>query len=93
MISKEMYDNGLRCKGKGFNCPTCKDIINCVEYEKPTKLINIKNKRYRIEEDPIDASIIVTNEKRSFFRAYRGQKLDSDNKKYVAYIYEIVEEL
>jgi hypothetical protein len=32
MTTQEMYDNGLRCKGRGFNCPGCKDKSGCVEY-------------------------------------------------------------
>jgi hypothetical protein len=32
MTTQEMYDNGLRCKGRGFNCPGCKDKFSCVEY-------------------------------------------------------------
>ena len=32
MTTKEMYDKGLRCKGRGFNCNGCKDKNLCVEY-------------------------------------------------------------
>lgn len=32
MTTQAMYDDGLRCKGKGFNCPECKDKNQCVEY-------------------------------------------------------------
>ena len=93
MITKEMYEDGIRCKGKRFNCETCNSFNNCVEYEKPTKRVKVKNKSYIIEKDPVKSSIIVTNDQCSFFRAFRGQKLNGSQKKYVAYIHEIVEEL
>lgn len=32
MTTQEMYNNGLRCRGKGLHCPTCKSKIGCVEY-------------------------------------------------------------
>lgn len=32
MTTQAMYDNGLRCKGKGFNCSGCKNKDDCVEY-------------------------------------------------------------
>lgn len=32
MTTQAMYDNGLRCRGKGFNCNVCKDSDECVEY-------------------------------------------------------------
>ena len=32
MTTQAMYDNGLRCKGKGFNCRGCHNANNCVEY-------------------------------------------------------------
>ncbi len=28
MITKGLKDKGLICKGKGFNCPNCKDKMN-----------------------------------------------------------------
>jgi hypothetical protein len=32
MTTQEMYNSGLRCKGRSFNCPGCKDKDECVEY-------------------------------------------------------------
>jgi hypothetical protein len=32
MTTKKMYDDGLRCKGRGFNCPGRKEKEECVEY-------------------------------------------------------------
>ena len=32
MIIQEMYDKGIRCKGRGFNCNGCKDKNVCIEY-------------------------------------------------------------
>ena len=93
MITQEMYDNGTRCRGAGLNCRNCTTTNGCVQYVKPNKMIKVKGKYVIIEEEPIGSSIIVTNEKFSFFRAFRGQRLDRDSKKYVAYIHEIVEEL
>lgn len=93
MISQEMYDEGIRCRGKGFGCNSCPSTSSCVEFEPPTKRINIKNKSCRIKEEPLGVSYVVTNEKFSFFRAFKGQELRANGKKYVAYIHEIVEEL
>ena len=31
MTTQKMYDEGLRCKGKGLNCTGCKDKKECVE--------------------------------------------------------------
>ena len=33
MTTQVMYDHGLRCKGKGFNCENCRDKNECIEYE------------------------------------------------------------
>ena len=33
MITQEMKDKGIRCRGKGFNCPNCKDRKECVDAE------------------------------------------------------------
>lgn len=112
MTTKEMYDQGYRCRGAGFNCRTCSISSSCVEYqynkEKPwneglletnelinecTKRVKIKNKSCRIKEEPIGMAFVVTNDKFSFFRAFKGQELGPSSKKYVAYIHEIVEEL
>jgi hypothetical protein len=32
MTTQKMYDEGLRCRGRGFNCSTCNGKSNCVEY-------------------------------------------------------------
>ena len=32
MTTKEMFDKGLRCKGRGFNCNGCKEKDSCEEY-------------------------------------------------------------
>jgi hypothetical protein len=32
MITQEMKNKGLSCKGKGLNCPTCLSKSICVEY-------------------------------------------------------------
>ena len=33
MVTQEMYDDGIRCKGAGFNCTRgCQDTDNCVQY-------------------------------------------------------------
>jgi hypothetical protein len=32
MVTQEMKDKGISCKGSGFNCPTCKDKAACVDY-------------------------------------------------------------
>ncbi|ACA57390.1 MULTISPECIES: hypothetical protein [Clostridium] len=32
MITKGLKDKGLICKGKGFNCPNCKDKNECIDY-------------------------------------------------------------
>ena len=93
MTTQEMYDKGYRCRGRGFNCNGCSQRGSCVEIEPPTKKVNIKNKSCRIKEEPIGTAFVVTNDKFSFFRAYKGQPLGHSSKKYVAYIHEIVEEL
>lgn len=93
MTTQKMYDEGLRCRGKGFNCNGCSHTSTCVEFESQTKRVKIKNKSCRIKEDPLGTAFIVTNDKFSFFRAYKGQQLGPSSKKYVAYIHEIVEEL
>ena len=33
MTTQAMYDHGLRCKSKGFNCENCRDKNECIEYE------------------------------------------------------------
>ena len=33
MTTQIMYDKGLRCKGRGFNCEGCRDKNECIEYE------------------------------------------------------------
>lgn len=91
MITKEAYENGMRCRGAGFNCRNCSTTKGCYQYEEPTKEVMLKNGIVKIKEKPMGTSIIVTNEKMSFFRAFRGQQLGKDSKKYVAYIHEIVE--
>lgn len=93
MTTKEMYDQGFRCRGAGFNCTNCNMKNSCVEYEPPTKRVAIKNKSCRIKEVPKGIAFVVTNDKFSFFRAFKGQELGPSSKKYVAYIHEIVEEL
>lgn len=92
MITQEAYDNGLRCRGAGFNCRNCTTTRGCVQYQPPIKEVKIKDKIVKIKEEPMGKSIIVTNDKLSFFRAFRGQRLGGESKKYVAYIHEIVEE-
>lgn len=32
MVTKEMKAKGIICKGKGLNCPNCKDKNECVDY-------------------------------------------------------------
>lgn len=32
MVTQEMKDKGIHCKGQGFNCYNCKDKNECVEY-------------------------------------------------------------
>jgi hypothetical protein len=32
MITKELKEKGLKCKGKGFNCPNCKYKNECVDF-------------------------------------------------------------
>ena len=92
MTTKEMYEQGYRCRGIGFNCASCYLTSTCVEYQPPTKIVDVKNKKFKIKEEPIGKSIIVTNDKMSYFRAFKGQELGTTSKKYVAYIHEIVEE-
>lgn len=43
-------------------------------------------------EKPIATKVIVSNDTLSKFRAYKGQSVGYDTKKYVAIIYEIMEE-
>lgn len=31
MVTEEMKNNGIHCKGKGFNCSGCKYKMSCVE--------------------------------------------------------------
>ena len=40
--SKELFDKGINCRGKGFNCFDCKDKQICVEYENTN--IDVKKK-------------------------------------------------
>jgi hypothetical protein len=32
VVTQEMKDRGISCKGKGFNCHNCKDKNGCVDY-------------------------------------------------------------
>lgn len=32
MTTQSMYDKGLRCRGRGFNCLGCKNKNECIEY-------------------------------------------------------------
>lgn len=31
MVTEEMKNNGIHCRGQGFNCSGCKDNMSCVE--------------------------------------------------------------
>lgn len=42
MITKEIKEKGILCKGKGFNCDGCNDKNTCIEYT-PTPFINMSN--------------------------------------------------
>ena len=46
MITQEMKDKGVSCKGRGLNFYDCKDKLKCVEYEEcpPISSLNIKVK-------------------------------------------------
>lgn len=37
MTTQEMKDKGTTCRGRGFNCPNCKEKYSCVEYEEVIK--------------------------------------------------------
>lgn len=37
MITQEMKDKGIMCKGKGFNCYVCKYKDGCVDYVEPSE--------------------------------------------------------
>ena len=32
MVTQELKDKGIHCRGQGFNCCSCKDAKKCVEY-------------------------------------------------------------
>jgi len=32
MTTQEMFDEGIHCRGRGFNCCGCKERDECVEY-------------------------------------------------------------
>lgn len=45
-------------------------------------------------ENPIKEALVISNDKFSKFRAYKGENnLDPNHKKYVAVLYEIEEEI
>jgi hypothetical protein len=54
MITQEMKDKGISCKGRGLNCCGCKSRFSCVDYTTPisafanTKQMNVKKTRYII---------------------------------------------
>jgi hypothetical protein len=41
MTTQAMYNEGLRCKGRGFNCKDCKSKDACVEYVVPKEEVAI----------------------------------------------------
>jgi len=32
MVTQEMKNSGIHCKGQGFNCPNCLNKLTCVEF-------------------------------------------------------------
>lgn len=44
MITQELRDKGISCKGRGFNCSTCKGKNECIDYE------DVNKKEYTIQE-------------------------------------------
>lgn len=32
MITKELKDQGISCRGQGFSCPNCKDKDTCIDF-------------------------------------------------------------
>jgi 5'(3')-deoxyribonucleotidase len=32
MVTQELKDKGIHCRGQGFNCYNCKDKNDCIEY-------------------------------------------------------------
>ena len=46
MTTSKMYNKGLRCKGRGFNCDGCNDKNECIEYE-VTPFLNYQEIEHR----------------------------------------------
>jgi len=42
MTTQIMYDKGLRCKGRGFNCEGCRDKNTHQHYNLNIKIIKMK---------------------------------------------------
>ena len=62
MKTQIMYDKGLRCKGKDFNCEGCKDKDRCVEYgieSKKTEYIATLQFEYKNYKDEISNRIVI----------------------------------
>lgn len=44
VVTEELKDRGISCKGRGFNCHNCKDSNRCVDYEE------VNTKEYTTQE-------------------------------------------
>jgi hypothetical protein len=94
MVTQELKDKGIHCRGQGFNCCSCKDTKDCVEYvecENPFK--NSKKegksmKKYRKKPVEIEAEqfIIWDYNKVPVFVEYFGQRFIIRGEGYQRYI-------
>jgi hypothetical protein len=75
MVTQELKDKGTHCRGQGFNCCSCKDAKECVEYvecENPFKN-NKKDREYLILADDYEELLCISedkSEKKIFIKTY-----------------------
>lgn len=108
MITQEMKDKGIRCKGKGFNCPNCKDRKECVDaeynplddlissFEDAVIQMNDKIDRLVKSFDPtLELLVKMENDPKLIYYCFLHDNVKSKRlkKKYKKMVYKRIEEL
>ena len=98
MITQEMKDKGIRCRGKGFNCPNCKDRKECVdaEYNPLDDLISaFEDTVIKINDKIKELLVKMENDPKLIYYCFLHDNVKSKRlkKKYKKMVYKRIEEL